>query len=283
MAASMPRLHASRPAPHILCAAAARTLMRGRCRSRAAPVPPRHRAPRAHEQLTRPPPRHCPRARCAFRSIRTTLLFVRMVERMRRAVAHEYGLPLLTISPVQTFAAQFVSPEAAAQGASQGGGGDAGGKDAAGGLHADECSFKDFHYSAVLYLGTQGDDFEGGTFSFNDPSPGSAGDAPTLMGLPIVTSAPGTRVRCPLAPAAGAAVLFSSGWENMHEVAPLVSGVRLAVPIFFGTRPEGECDKDPSPGDPALAEELWVTLLHPRDGMDVHRFMGNWHWLLTVC
>ena len=215
--------------------------------------------------------------RCAFRSVRMTMTFVRMIERMRRAIAHEYGLPLLTISPVQTFAAKFVkeAPDKDAEPEPQ--------KDAAGGLHSDECSFREFHYSGVMYFSTQGVDFEGGTFSFNDPAPGGEGDDAGVMGYPIVPSAEGVRVRSPLAPSAGAAVLFSSGWENMHEVAPLVSGTRVAVPVFYGTRPEDECDTDPSPGDAAIAEELWATILYPRDGMDVARFMGNWHWLLTVC
>lgn len=204
-----------------------------------------------------------------------------MVERMRRAAAHEYGLPLLTISPVQTFAAKFVKEVPDSIGDTFGE--VAGGRDAAGGLHADECSFPQFHYSGVIYLATQGDDFEGGTFSFNDPSPGSNGDTPTVMDHPIVSSGPDVRVLSPLSPSAGAAVLFSSGWENMHEVAPLVSGVRIAVPVFFGTRPEEECDRDPTPGDQAIAEELWATILYPRDGNDVKRFLDNWHWLLTVC
>ena len=37
--------------------------------------------------------------KCAFRDQRTTLIFVRLVERMRRAIAHEYGLTLSSITP----------------------------------------------------------------------------------------------------------------------------------------------------------------------------------------
>ena len=37
--------------------------------------------------------------KCAFRDTRTTLIFVRLVERMRRAIAHEYGLPLASVLP----------------------------------------------------------------------------------------------------------------------------------------------------------------------------------------
>ena len=46
-------------------------------------------------------------SKCAFRDTRTTLLFVRFVERMRRAIAHEYGLPLSSVLPGQSFVARF--------------------------------------------------------------------------------------------------------------------------------------------------------------------------------
>ena len=59
--------------------------------------------------------------KCAFRDTRTTLLFIRFVERMRRAIAHEYGLPLGRVLPGQTFVAQFN-----------------GAQDKQGGLHSDE-------------------------------------------------------------------------------------------------------------------------------------------------
>ena len=35
------------------------------------------------------------------------MLFVRFVERMRRAIAHEYGLELSSVLPGQTFVARF--------------------------------------------------------------------------------------------------------------------------------------------------------------------------------
>ena len=34
----------------------------------------------------------------------------------------------------------------------------------------------------------------------------------------IVREKKGARVRTPVAPSRGSAVIFSSGWENMHEV-----------------------------------------------------------------
>ena len=34
----------------------------------------------------------------------------------------------------------------------------------------------------------------------------------------------------------GRALIFSSGWENIHYVGAVTSGVRIALPAFFGTR-----------------------------------------------
>ena len=48
----------------------------------------------------------------------------------------------------------------------------------------------------------------------------------------------------PLHPTKGAAVIFSSGWENMHQVDKLTSGTRLAVPCFFTTEPVPEMSID---------------------------------------
>lgn len=188
-------------------------------------------------------------SKCAFRDMRTSLVFVRLVERMRRAIAHEYGLALSTVTPLQTFVSFFEG-----QGAKQGG------------LHSDESTFGEFHYSCVLYLSTQHEDFEGGTFSWSD--------APTVPG--------GPRVVTPLAPSKGAAVIFSSGWENMHEVEPLVSGKRFAVPSFFTTLPEGPPPEVYVPDDAqAIADELWRTLLVPESADDTRQFIMKWHSLMA--
>jgi len=188
-------------------------------------------------------------SKCAFRDMRTSLVFVRLVERMRRVIAHEYGLPLSTVTPLQTFVSRFEG-----QGAKQGG------------LHSDESTFKEFHYSCVLYLSTQGDDFEGGTFSWSDPS--------TVGGEP--------RLSTPLAPSKGAAVIFSSGWENMHEVEPLASGKRFAVPSFFTTLPEGPPPEATVANDARLiADELWRSLLNPQSAEDTRQFILKWHSLMA--
>ena len=178
-------------------------------------------------------------AKCAFRDARTTLIFVRLVERMRRAVAHEYGLPLSTVTPMQTFVSCF-------QGA----------KNKQGGLHSDESTHREFHYSAVLYLSTRQVDFEGGSFAFSDAP--EAADPPQAVGT--------SRVLTPLSPSKGSAVVFSSGWENMHEVEPLVSGTRFAVPSFFSTCPV--IPHDPPANDAEVADELWRTLLFPKTAGD---------------
>jgi len=188
-------------------------------------------------------------SKCAFRDARTSLLFVRYVERMRRAIAHEYGLPLATVTPLQTFVSCFEG-----EGAKQGG------------LHSDESTFGEFHYSCVLYLSSQGLDFEGGTFKWSDP--------PEAAGAP--------RVETPLAPSKGAAVVFSSGWENMHEVEPLASGKRYAVPSFFTTLPDGPPPAAAVPDDArAVADELWRTLLAPETPDDPRQFIMKWHGLMA--
>lgn len=183
--------------------------------------------------------------KCAFRDTRTTLLFVRFVERMRRVIALEYGLPLSSVTPLQTFVSKFV-----------------GAQDKQGGLHSDESTFGEFHYSCVLYLATQHTDFEGGTFMWSD--------APPADGQP--------RKVTPVSPTKGSAVIFSSGWENMHEVEPLQSGTRFAVPTFFTTCPT-ESAADDSPLD--VAQELYHSLLVPESVERFRGFLTKWHRLLA--
>ena len=189
--------------------------------------------------------------KCAFRDMRTTLFFVRFVERMRRTIAHEYGLKLSTVAPLQTFVSFFMGEQ-----------------DKQGGVHSDESTFDEFHYSCVLYLSTQHEDFEGGTFAFSDPPKQSGGE----------------RVLSPLSPSRGSAVIFSSGWENIHVVEPLRSGTRLAIPSFFTTvtRTEPSEATDGPVHDVTIADELWRNLIAPEEGGDGPRqFMMRWHDLLA--
>eukprot|EP00322_Chrysochromulina_rotalis_P005275 CAMPEP_0115852768 /NCGR_PEP_ID=MMETSP0287-20121206/13164_1 /TAXON_ID=412157 /ORGANISM="Chrysochromulina rotalis, Strain UIO044" /LENGTH=486 /DNA_ID=CAMNT_0003306835 /DNA_START=100 /DNA_END=1557 /DNA_ORIENTATION=+ len=183
----------------------------------------------------------------AFRDQRTTLIFVRIVERMRRAIAHEYGLPLSTVTPLQCFVSFFEGAQAKQ-----------------GGLHSDESTHKEFHYSCVAYLSTQHEDFEGGSFNWNDPVAGGSGE----------------RQLTPLSPTKGSAVIFSSGWENMHEVEPLESGTRFAMPCFFTTCPVPKDVQAPT-NVQECADKLWQTLLAPQDVADYRQFLQQWHELLA--
>ena len=140
---------------------------------------------------------------CHSSDTATVLNFMRLVERMRRSIAHEYGLPLHTLLPVQAYSRPYKTESVVC-------------------LHTDEATHAVYHYSCVLYLTTRGEDFEGGSFVWNDPPEEEGGD----------------RIRTPFDPHnKGSAVIFSSGWENMHEVEPLESGNRFAVPCFFTTEP----------------------------------------------
>lgn len=83
--------------------------------------------------------------------------------------------------------------------------------------------FSGYHYSCVLYLSTQGVDFEGGDFVFNDPAEDgyepSDEEKTALQSMTIEEQMRRSgRKLTPFHPSRGAAVIFSSGWENMHEV-----------------------------------------------------------------
>ena len=87
-----------------------------------------------------------------------------------------------------------------------------------------------------------------------------------------------------MTPSIGSALIFSSGWENMHEVSPLLSGTRFAVPAFFRTQPVEQAWVQTgfeAVDDAAIARELWRTILSPQSGRDVQQFMLNWHALLA--
>jgi len=133
--------------------------------------------------------------------VRLALLLLRIIERLRRVVAHEHGLPS---SRVQTSSA-FVSRV-------RGTGGDE--PESYGLIHSDESSINS-HYSAVLHLQTAGDGFDGGDLVFTDQAEDD-----------------GSRRLTRLTPQCGRAVVFSSGWENCHYVDGCM-GERFALPVFF--------------------------------------------------
>ena len=178
----------------------------------------------------------------------TIIQFVRLIERVRRMMAYEYGLDLATILPLQTYSRKYVA------GQSQSGGGGSEGDSVI--LHTDESTHTSYHYSCVLYLNTQGEDFEGGDFIFNDPKEGYVepprtddedesesgyGNEPGVsLAEEMERARNAKRSLVRFHPSKGAGVIFSSGWENMHEVEKLTSGTRYAVPSFFTTSPVPE-------------------------------------------
>lgn len=255
--------------------------------------------------------------------------FVRLIERVRRTIAYEYGLPLKTILPLQAYSRKYVA------GTTQKGGG--GGEGDFVTLHTDEATHDGYHYSCVLYLSTQGQDFEGGNFVFNDPAPkgeteseecdtakedcdevdegllkrlasGEFGDE-TIGDEPLFTEESNVdeetalasledkiraagRVLTPFHPSRGAAVIFSSGWENMHEVDKITSGVRYAVPAFFTTCPVPDLAYEQMHvGKPKTNEDIaddWLHLLlaHRKEAPTesvgrVKELLMKWHYMCT--
>jgi len=87
-------------------------------------------------------------------SAATIIQFMRLIERVRRTMAHEYGLDLKTLLPLQAYSRKYVA------GTTQKGGG--GGEGDFVTLHTDEATHGGYHYSCVIYLSTQGEDFQGG-------------------------------------------------------------------------------------------------------------------------
>jgi len=218
----------------------------------------------------------------------TILQFTRMVERVRRTMAHEYGLDLSTILPLQAYSRKYVA------GTTQQGGG--GGEGDFVTLHTDEATHSGYHYSCVIYLSTQGEDFEGGDFVFNDPKDDDdeESDETNENELPILSLEDEIRRTgrklTPFHPTRGAAVIFSSGWENMHEVEKITSGVRYAVPCFFTTCPVPEAAYDQMVvGKPKSDEDIaddWLHLLlahrqeTPQEAVGrVKELLMKWHYM----
>ena len=201
---------------------------------------------------------------CASGSARTTLSFVRLVERLRRALAHEYGIPLASIAPMQCFVSRL---DARA------------GDSTRQSLHVDESSFATFHYSGVLYLSSQGDEFEGGSFGFVETPHTTAAAARATPRRPAAV----TPVR-EVTPVAGAALTFSSGWENPHAVAPLHAGCRYALPAFFRTSPAAAAESggEARVADAERAQALWRSALWPQSEEAVRDLFRHWHAILAT-
>lgn len=265
----------------------------------------------------------------------TIVQFVRLVERVRRTMAYEYGLDLSTLLPLQAYSRKYVA------GTTQQGGG--GGEGDFVTLHTDEATHEGYHYSCVIYLSTHNVDFEGGAFVFNDPAKEEGDEDVDGDGNGVVSSSVSSsdnvrvddeeedyevdealleairsgelpdepvpteeseyscleeeirkagREFTPFYPTKGSAVIFSSGWENMHEVEKITSGVRYAVPAFFTTCPVPEAAYDQMKvGKPKTEEDIaddWLHLLlahrkeAPMESVGrVKELLMKWHYMCT--
>ena len=160
-------------------------------------------------------------------------------------------------------------------------------------LHCDESADADYHYSCVLYFRSQGDDFDGGTFLWSDrvtataTGRGAHGEPIEPNGAEWLLSGEDGRKTSALPPKRGTAIIFSSGWENLHEVEPVTWGTRIALPAFFTTSSAARgartnAQTTPSLGfdDEARAAELRRLLLAPTRP-DPSELMMKWHDLFA--
>lgn len=82
-------------------------------------------------------------------------------------------------------------------------------------LHTDTEQYGSFAYTTLLYLSTQGSDFQGGQFVFEGTSEGDADAAAVVE------------------PRFGRIVAFTSGAEHPHRVQQVSNGVRMALTAAF--------------------------------------------------
>jgi len=125
------------------------------------------------------------------------LLYIRLLERVRRIVASDLGIKLKRLKLSGGFVSKFDSSYSDTH------------------YHCDESSYPTYHFSAVLYLNTIRQDFSGGTLTF------ARSDSTPLEVEPL----------------AGRLVYFSSGWENQHKVNTVKAGERWSMPLFFEVSP----------------------------------------------
>lgn len=128
------------------------------------------------------------------------LLGIRVAERLRRLTARQFELSLASLSVVEHFVRRS-QPELVA-----------GNRGYTHSVHCDEAINQRFLFSAVLYLSEQAADFEGGELTFFHNR-----SWPWLL----------------VEPSIGRAVLYSSGWENIHRVKPVTRGRRWAFVSVF--------------------------------------------------
>jgi len=97
--------------------------------------------------------------------------------------------------------------------------------------HVDKNNTAHYDYSGLVYLSTQGEDFDGGELEFYDHGhlDCSAFVDPVAPG-PCVPVGPPSLV---VAPRAGRAVVFGSGRENPHRVRRVSAGTRYVLSFWF--------------------------------------------------
>lgn len=230
---------------------------------------------------------------------RRMLTVCRVVERLRRAVAHEYGLTLASLAPHSSFLSQWVSPLLV--GESGCGWGTP--------VHGDEAACDGFHYSTIIHLSSKGDGFEGGDFCFSDaatvaaaaaaarapladavteigPAAGSAEAVADAARSDVARKSTTDRLLTRLEPQRGRAMVFTSGWENLHFVDEITSGVRYAMPAFFVTRgawaAEGPEDMRGPVGRSEAAGALLEHVLSADHAEDRGQFTLLWHSLFAA-
>lgn len=89
--------------------------------------------------------------------------------------------------------------------------------------HADKANIPAYDFSALLYLSTWGNDFEGGELVFLGRSGADGGEGHQVI-----------------QPRAGRLVTFSSGSENLHRVNKVTRGQRLVLAMWFTCSAEHE-------------------------------------------
>uniref|UniRef100_A0A7S2FN77 Fe2OG dioxygenase domain-containing protein n=1 Tax=Haptolina brevifila TaxID=156173 RepID=A0A7S2FN77_9EUKA len=191
---------------------------------------------------------------------------------MRRAVAIEYGLPLASLSPRQTFVSRVSTVEDLARTPFS--------------IHVDECSVPAYHYSAVLYLSVSSLHPASAGAARDSQQPvraePSAGDTMDFTGGELRFHPTPVQESQLVLPRQGMAAIFSSGWENVHEVQPVLSGVRYAMPAFFTTEAPSELapwdneDATPARSRAARAAALWRHGLMPDSDKAFFQFLRRW-------
>ncbi|CAE7782015.1 Ogfod3, partial [Symbiodinium sp. KB8] len=128
------------------------------------------------------------------------LLFLYVLEKLRRLIALAANVPPSWVSFASHFLSHLFSDESAPS---------------KGTIHCDESSFDRFHYSAVLWLTAQ-NSTTGGEVQFYDSEKRDW--------------------RVTVQPIPGRLAIFTSGWENIHRVTPLLVGERWSLPVFASVK-----------------------------------------------